>query len=924
MAAFSQPVGRTLSHYQILGEAGVGGMGIVYRARDLRLDRIVALKVLPPGALLDENARKRFRHEALALAKLNHAHIATIHDFDTDEGVDFLIMEYVEGASLADTLSKTQLPEKKAIALGTQVAETLEYAHEHGIVHRDLKPGNIMVTPHGQVKLLDFGLARLVQGNEAALTESVGEVKKAAGTLPYMAPEQLRGESTDPRIDIYAAGAMLYEMATGRRPFPQRHVPELVTAILHEEPVPPSELSADVSPTLEAIILKALDKDPDHRYQSAKELRVDLERMDLPKSGRIVPTPHSVRRSYWRPTLVLVPIFLALSAMWFVNFWKNNPKGSSEPRQVLVADFENRTGDTDFDDSLSTALSTYLEQSNVVTIFPAARQRAGMQMLGGAAGSRVDANMGSKICIREGIPLLITGEISRLRDQYLLAVRVLNPADQKVLSVHSAQAREKNAVLATLGTVAREARLAIGEQRLSVEKNDKLPEQVTTTSLPALQLYSLARKEHLDGNYEAAAALYRDATRLDPNFALAYVRLSTVYKNLGDIPNTRSYMEKAIDLIDHVTNRERYTLLGLRAAYDEDFEEAIDNFLVLTKLYPKDATGHFYLALSYFLDRKFDVALTEAGKSTALDPTPLANTNLAEILLAQNRFQEVIDLIQANPPLAREGALVLAYLGTGQVSNAEKEVDRMFAIQDEQAHAQAAEARLQTLLFTGQWTMAEKFLEETPKVGKDRFSVRSLALAALALQHRNQPKAALLLRKLQPKVPLSDSQYASLAVLSAEAHEPEITRKMLYEVEAQLPVRVNRRRQAYANLLRGALALSEGQSRQALPFLKSARTDWDDIIVRNAYAQALFQCGSWTEAASEFKEIHELKGQALKKTEALVLWKNSPYWLARTLQAQGDSAGSRQAYQQFLETWPAGEQSTLATQDATQRLRNSP
>lgn len=898
-------------------------MGIVYRAHDLRLDRIVALKVLPPGALLDENARKRFRHEALALAKLNHAHIATIHDFDTHDVVDFLVMEYVEGTSLADTLSKGHLPEKKVVALGTQVAETLEYAHEHGIVHRDLKPGNIMVTPQGQVKLLDFGLARLVQGNEAALTESFGEVKKAAGTLPYMAPEQLRGESSDPRIDIYAAGAMLYEMVTGHRPFPQRHVPELVTAILHEEPVPPSELSADVSPALETIILKALDKDPDHRYQSAKELRVDLERMDLPKSARITPEPRRVRHSYLRPILVLVPVFLTIASLWFVNYWKNNPKGSAEPRQVLVADFENRTGDPDFDDSLSTALSTYLEQSNAVTIFPAIRQRAGMQMLGGAAGARIDANMGSKICIREGIPLLITGEISRLKDQYLLAVRVLNPADQKVLSVHSAQAPQKNAVLATLGTVAREARLDIGEQRLSVERNDKLPEQVTTTSLPALQLYSLARKEHLDGNYEAAAALYKDATRLDTNFALAYVRLSTVYRNLGDIPNTRSYMNKAIALIDHVTNRERYTLLGLRAAYDEDFEEAVNNFLVLTKLYPKDATGHFYLALSYFLDRKFDVALSEARKSTALDPTPLAYTNLAEILLAQNRFQDVVDLVQANPPLEREGGLVLAYLGLGQIANAEKEVDRMSITQDEPVRALAAEAHLQTLLFTSEWKKAEKFLEETPAIGKDRFSVRSLALAALALQHGNQPKAGLLLRKLQPKIPLLDTQYASLAVLSAEAHEPEITKKVLHEVEARLPVR-NRRMQAYANLLRGELALSEGQPRQALPFLKSARTDWDDIIVRNAYAQALFQCGSWTEAANEFKEIHELKGQALKKTEALVLWKNSPYWLARILQAQGNVAGSRQAYQQFLDTWPAGEHSTLATQDATQRLRNLP
>lgn len=274
-------IGRTFGHYRILEKLGAGGLGEVYRAHDERLDRDVALKVLRAGILADESARKSFRREALILSKLNHPNIAIVHDFDTRDGIDFLVMEFISGVALNDLLAAGPRPEQEVIRLGRQLAEALIEAHEQRVVHCDLKPSNIKVTSNGSAKVLDFGIARLLGPvSDTATTESLTETHGVAGTIPYMAPEQLRGESVDVRTDIYALGAVLYEMATGKRPFREQLAASLIDAILHHAPVPPSVLNARVSPGLERTILKCLDKDPERRYQSAKELRPDLERLE--------------------------------------------------------------------------------------------------------------------------------------------------------------------------------------------------------------------------------------------------------------------------------------------------------------------------------------------------------------------------------------------------------------------------------------------------------------------------------------------------------------------------------------------------------------------------------------------------------------------------------------------------------------------
>jgi serine/threonine protein kinase len=282
MAAPSQLVGQILGHYRILEQIGAGGMGVVYHAHDERLDRDVALKVLTPGALVDEAARKRFRKEALALSRLNHPNIAMVFDFDTQDDMDFLVIEYIPGTTLDASVGPDVLPEKQVIRLGLQLAEGLTAAHEQGVVHRDLKPSNLRITPDCRLKILDFGIARLLPTSERQATETLTEAQGVSGTLPYMAPEQLQGEQPDSRTDVYAAGTVLNEMATGRRPFEQRLSTALADDIIHKPPAPPRQVNRKLSSKLEDLILKCLEKEPDNRYQSARELAIDLRRLTYP------------------------------------------------------------------------------------------------------------------------------------------------------------------------------------------------------------------------------------------------------------------------------------------------------------------------------------------------------------------------------------------------------------------------------------------------------------------------------------------------------------------------------------------------------------------------------------------------------------------------------------------------------------------
>src|SRR5262245_15717378 len=357
-------IGETLGHFRILEMIGAGGMGIVYRAHDQRLDRDVALKVLPPGTLADETSRKRFRLEALTLSRLNHPNIATVHEFNDQDGAFFLVMELIQGSTLDERIMGAPLPEREVLRHGIQLAQGLAAAHSEGVVHRDLQPGHIRIAPDGRLKILDFGLATLrrLEWNERADTTDLGDNAMVAGSPPYMAPEQLLGEVVDARSDIYGAGAVLYEMVTGRRPFAESHGPRLVDAVLHAPPVPPRDLNERLSPGLEAIILKCLDKDPARRYQSARELLVDLERLSVPISPATRPQPRAQRHhTAWASiSVAAVTAVLIGSGPVARGFFGNGLDGATI-KSLVVLPLENSSGDPSqefFADGMTDALIT--------------------------------------------------------------------------------------------------------------------------------------------------------------------------------------------------------------------------------------------------------------------------------------------------------------------------------------------------------------------------------------------------------------------------------------------------------------------------------------------------------------------------------------------------------------------------------------
>lgn len=645
-------IGQTLGHYRVLEKIGQGGMGVVYRARDERLERDVALKVLPADALADDAARRQFRKEALALARLNHPNIGAVYDFDCQDGIDFLVMEYVAGSTVGEKVI-AGIPEKEVPQLGRQLAAGLVAAHEQGIVHRDLKPANLRVTPDGQLKILDFGLAKLLHhdpGRDATLT--VTEAGAMAGTVPYMAPEQLRGETIDARTDIYAAGAVLYEMATGQRPFSQSVHARLVDDILHQPPPPPSALNQRVSPVLESIILKALDKDPDRRYQSAKELRVDLDRLAAPSSVSVpVSAPRAgVASRVWQ-TARLHPRISSISAvgacgalalLWWLAAAR--PVLSFAPRDfVLVTDFDNQTGDPVFDRSLLTALDISLEQSAHANVFPPGRVAESLRRMSRKGSEKVDEGTGREICVRENLRALLAPAITRVGQQYAISARLINPQTGAAARAYSETAKDQDHILEAIGRMATQIRRDLGEPLLARWKVDRPLPQVTTGSLQALKLYADGLDFWTKGQYNAGVGAWQSALEADPDFAMAHAAVgNAMYSFIYHNPvEGKTHYDKAVQLSERTTERERLYIQAKYADVLNHYSEAAQRFELYLKNYPDDWRVRSSLADLYRNNDRPQEAIGQFKEVLRLSPSSAAAyVNMATCYVALGQFSE--------------------------------------------------------------------------------------------------------------------------------------------------------------------------------------------------------------------------------------------------------------------------------------------
>ena len=581
-------VGKTLGHYCVLEQIGAGGMGVVYRAHDERLDRDVALKVLPQGILSEESARQRFRKEAQALSKLNHPNIATVYDFDQEKGVDFLVLEYIPGVTLDQKLARGPLPPSETADLGIQMAVGLTAAHEHKVIHLDLKPSNLRLTLDGRLKILDFGLAKLLRPvEEMEIAETTTVPDAVAGTVPYMAPEQLLGQPVDARTDIYAAGVVLYEMATGRRPFPWVHGPRLVDGILHETPKPPSALNLHVSAALENVILKAMDREPKRRYQSAKELLVDLERLTTPASAPEIAPRHLPRTRGW--SLAILP---------FAN-------GTNDPDAEYLSD-----GITE---SLINSLSQLpkLRVMARTTVFRFKGQQVDPQGIGRELGVRA----------------VLTGRVIQRKNAVNIHVELVDVADGAQL-----WGERYNRPMTDLMAL---------EEQISDEITSRLRLRLTraqrkpltkryTQNVEAYQLYLKGRyysdKWTTEG-MNRALTYYQEAIEKDPNYAVAYAGLAGAYFGVSSqflspndaMPKVREAASRALETDE--TLAEAHTLLAIvKAFYEHDFPRAEREFARALECHFGSALAHQWYA--YYLSAlgRKEQALTEAMLAKEIDP----------------------------------------------------------------------------------------------------------------------------------------------------------------------------------------------------------------------------------------------------------------------------------------------------------------